>query len=255
MRISKILPCIFVNHGGGPMHLYGGSDDPIKNHLLNVGSRFSPENAKPKSILILSAHNEAAPSLRISSASTHYDEYHAVGDPELANRVQHLLGNSNITSDLDTNDVLDHGALAPLMIAFPKADIPVVALSLHASLNPQIHLNIGEALRPLREEGVLIIGSGMSFHNLGALFATNIGRPKGYDFDQTLTEAITNPDPVHRNEILKTWESFPEARNAHPREDHLMPLFVVTGAAGSDIGKQSDSFEFMGASVSGFSFQ
>jgi len=258
-RTMTMMPCVFVNHGGGPSHLYASDDDPIKSHLLKVGARFSDKDNKPSSILVLSAHNEAAPSLKVSSLynskKSSAREYSAPGDPKLATRVQKLLKNNNIPCDVVKKRNLDHGALAPLMIGFPDADIPVETLSLHKSMSAEAHLRIGEALQPLRKEGVLIMGSGMSFHNLGSLFSSNFfGNLLGYDFDQMLVKAVTNPDPVRRNQILAQWEKFPGARSAHPREEHLMPLLVVAGAAGSDIGKQNDSFDFMGAAVSGFSF-
>lgn len=255
----SLTPCIFVNHGGGPSHRYGGSDDPIKNHLLDVQKRFNEKNTQPKSILVLSAHNESrGGSLRISCdfENNRYDDYPAKGDTDLANRVHCLLKQNKISSSVDHNrSSLDHGALTPLVIAFPRADIPVATLSLDSSMSPQTHLRIGQALQPLREEGVLIIGSGMSFHNLGAMFGYNrSGKPKGYVFDQMLTQAVTDPNPKQRNDRLTQWERFPGARDAHPREEHLMPLLVCAGAAGSSIGQQSASFNFMGASVSGYSF-
>merc|ERR1712125_139435 len=123
-------------------------------------------------------------------------------------------------------------------ISFPKADIPVAALSLHRSLDPNKHLAIGKALQPLREEGVLIMGSGMSYHNLSAMFVSR-GR-KGKDFDKSLTQAIAHYDPEARNELLRNWEDFPDARKVHPREEHLMPLFVVAGAAGSDVKSKAN---------------
>ena len=209
---------------------------------------------KPKSVVVISAHHEASPSLRVSSGfhPDLFDEEYPVSiDPELAKKVQNLLQDKNIPCDLDDRHHLDHGALTPMMIAFPDADVPVAALSLHKSMDPEKHLKIGEALQSLRKEGVLIMGSGMSFHNLRSLFA---GNAKGEDFDKSLTNAITHSDPKHRNELLKKWNLFPDARRVHPREEHLMPLFVVAGAAGSSVGRQSESFTFMGAPVSSYSF-
>lgn len=254
---TQRTPCLFVNHGGGTGHLYGNDKDPIKKHLLDVKSRFSKESIKPKSIIIISAHHEASPYLKIStpSASQKFHEYHAPGNPELAQRMKELLKSKEISSEVDNKRSLDHGALTPLLIAFPKADIPVVNLSLHASLNPEIHLEIGEALRPLRDEGVLIMASGMSYHNLRSMFRSSSGQLQGYDFDKALVQAVSHPDPKQRNELLTNWESFPGARHAHPREEHLMPLFICAGAAGSDIGKQFTKFNFMGSRVSGFSFE
>lgn len=259
MRIMKMLPCIFVNHGGGPMHLNRSSRDPIKSQLLKVGKLFSQEENKPSSILVISAHHESSRALRVSSGFTSNayteEEYPVKADPELAKRVQTLLKEKQIPCNLDNRHNLDHGALTPLMIAFPKAEIPVTALSLHSSMDPEMHLKIGEALQPLREEGVLIMGSGMSYHNLGSLMIPKLfGKSKGYDFDNNLNKAITHSDPVTRNELLKKWEEFPGARKVHPREEHLMPLLVVAGAAGSDVGEQRESFHFLGAAVSSFSF-
>lgn len=248
------------------MPLMANDNDPIRSHLLTVGSRFKQENMKPKSILIISAHYESAPSVLVTSSSkpdmyfdyygfppnTYKYKYPAPGDPGLASRIQTLLKNNNIPCEFDTKRGFDHGVFVPLMIAFPDADIPVVTLSLHASFNPELHLRMGQSLQPLREEGVLIIGSGMSYHNMGGMFKQS-NKPLGKEFDEALCKLITNPDSKHRNEILSKWEQLPGARNAHPREEHLLPLLVVAGAAGSDVGK-SDSFLGMKAMVSGFTF-
>ena len=254
-----MFPCIFVNHGAGPAHIHKRRSDPITAHILDVGERFNQAENKPKAILVISAHHEASPSLKVSSGfqSNRYDyKYPVRADPELAQTVQNLLQKNNIRCVLDKKHELDHGASTPLKIAFPKADIPVVALSIHKSYDAKLHIKIGEALQPLREQGVLIMGSGMSFHNLGALGWSSYGSATGYQFDQKLTEAITDPDPKRRNKILSKWDKeLPGARNAHPEEDHLMPLMVVAGAAGPDIGQQSSSFNFMGAACSGYSFQ
>lgn len=248
------------------MPLYAEDSDPIRSHLLKIGSRFSEESMKPKAILVISAHYETAPSVLVTSSSKpdmYFDyygfpdeaykfKYPAPGNPDLANRVQHLLKSSNIPCDLDPKRGFDHGVFVPLMIAFPKADIPVITLSLHKSFDPQLHLKMGEALRPLREEGVLIVGSGMSFHNMRS-FMKNNGTPLGYDFDEALNDVITKTDPVHRDQILAEWDKLPGARKAHAREEHFLPLLVVVGAAGSDVGT-NDRFSAMKASISGFSF-
>lgn len=251
------MPCVFVNHGGGPMHAYGDSRDPIKAHLIDLGKQFNNKGTKPKSILVISAHHESSPYLKVSAGfrRSRYssEDYDAQVDLELAKKVQNMLNKNDISCELDKKHSLDHGAVTPLLIAFPKADIPVVALSLHKSLDPKMHLKIGRTLKTLREQGVLIIGSGMSFHNLGSMFSS-MGSTLGYDFDQRLKKVVTLSDTNERNNVLAKWESFPGARRAHPREEHLMPLLVIAGAAGTDVGRQSASFQFMGASVSGFSF-
>ena len=252
-----MVPCIFISHGAGLPHVYLSRFNPLKSSLLKLGSYFSQENNKPTKILIISGHNENSPSVRVTSVEKpeKHQFYRAEGDPELAKRVQTLLEDNEISCDLEIGPQLDYGAYCPLMVVFPKADIPVVSLSLHESLNPELHLNIGKALQPLRDEGVLIIGSGMSYHNLSEVIAPKFfGKPKGYEWDQTLTEVITNPDPDQRNEKLKVWKKLPGARDAHPREDHLMPLLVVSGAGGSDVGCQYASFKFMAVVASGYSF-
>lgn len=251
------MPCVFVNHGGGPTHAHGDKRDPIKAHLVDLGKRFNKKGTEPKSILVISAHHEASPSLKVSSGfrPSRYSRqiYDAAVDAELAKKIQIMLNSNNISCEMDKKHSLDHGSVTPLMIAFPKANIPVVALSLHRSLDPKIHLKIGKILQPLREQGVLIMGSGMSFHNLNSFFSSR-DSTLGFDFDQKLTKAVTLRDSDERNYMLTKWETFPGARNAHPREEHLMPLLVVAGAAGADVGRQSSSFSFMGASVSGYSF-
>ena len=236
--------------------------DPIVDRLLQIGSHFNKRKNKPNAILMISAHYESNKSIRVTSSpqpGRSFDnfgfdsDYDPPGNPELAQRVKDLLTKNNIRCDLDPKRKFDHGVYGPLKVAFPKADIPVVALSLHTSLDPKIHLDIGKALEPLRKERVLLVGSGMSFHNLNALFQFNRQKPVGYDFNRALSKAVTNPNAMSRNMLLRSWHKFPGAREAHPREEHLVPLFVIAGAAGSDIGK-ADSFVAYGASVSSFSF-
>lgn len=255
-------PCIFLNHGGGPLPLML-KDDAVRSHLLTFGSRFKQEYEKPKSILVISAHYESASSILVTSSSkpdmyfdyygcppdTYKYKYPAPGNPELASRIHTLLKNNKIPCELDTKRGFDHGVFIPLMLTFPDADIPVVTLSLHASFNPELHLRIGESLQALREEGVLIIGSGMSFHSKGGTEKN----PAGKDFDQALCKLMANPDSKYRNEMLSKWEQLPGARNAHPREEHLIPLHVVVGAAGSDVGR-NDSFVWMRTMLSTFTF-
>jgi len=142
------------------------------------------------------------------------------------------------------------------MLGYPSACIPVVALSLHRDLLPEQHLDIGRALRPLRDEGVLIIGSGHSFHNMsGFSFGGNrdgVGA-KGLDWDKALNEVATG-DAKDRDRKLSNWRDLPGAREAHPREEHLMPLLVVAGAAGEDRGRNILNDAYMGVKASAFCF-
>jgi aromatic ring-opening dioxygenase catalytic subunit (LigB family) len=143
----------------------------------------------------------------------------------------------------------------PFLLIYPQADIPVVQLSLRQDLDPAAHLAIGRALAPLREEGVLIVGSGMSFHNLRYFGSTD---PRVIDaaqrFDAWLTTAVEAPDEEERSRALESWSASPDALFCHPRAEHLAPLFVVAGAAGADLGRRVYSDRIIGKAVSGFQF-
>jgi aromatic ring-opening dioxygenase catalytic subunit (LigB family) len=147
---------------------------------------------------------------------------------------------------------LDHGVFVPMKVAFPKARIPVVTLSLAGSLDPALHLAAGRALAPLRDEGVLIVGSGMSFHNLRGYF-----RPETPDraraFDAWLTKAVESP-AAERDALLTEWRAAPFAAYAHPREEHLIPLMVAAGAGGDAPGTRIFTDEPMGAAISAYRF-
>ena len=206
------------------------------------------KSQKPKAILMISAHWEEA-EFTVSSAqnpSMIYDysgfpahtyelQYPAAGEPALANRVQQLLKNAGIAC-AQTNRGLDHGAFVPLMVMYPNADIPVVTLSIKANYSPLAHIQMGEALTPLRDEGVLIIGSGYNYHNMRGYGQPESMQPSAA-FEAYLFDAIQRV-PQARTQKLADWQQAPFARQNHPREDHLVPLFVVAGAAGGDAGKR-----------------
>jgi aromatic ring-opening dioxygenase catalytic subunit (LigB family) len=124
-------------------------------------------------------------------------------------------------------------------------------LSLQKSLDPALHLRIGKALAPLREEGVLIVGSGMSYHNLAAMFSGG-GAAAAASFDSWLNDAVQDPGP--RDQTLAAWRSAPGGRESHPREEHLIPLMVAAGAAGEDPGVRTFSESIAGKALSGFQF-
>jgi len=265
------FPTLFVAHGGGPMPLLG-VDKETKAHLESVRS-YLP--AKPLAVLVVTAHWEASP-VRVTSGQKPgmlYDYYgfppesyefrfEAPGDPELAATVRDLLLDKGVDCDLDADRDYDHGVFVPGLLAFPEADVPFVALSLHPSLDAGLHLEIGRALRPLRDRGVLILGSGMSFHNMRAFQlkkGRNAHQPKnsvGAAFDAALAETLVDsPSAEERNNKLAQWTTLPEARFAHPREEHLLPLMVCAGAA-DDHDTPSRIFHdsILGASVSAFQF-
>eukprot|EP00301_Raphidiophrys_heterophryoidea_P023647 c7451_g1_i2.p1 GENE.c7451_g1_i2~~c7451_g1_i2.p1 ORF type:complete len:177 (-),score=41.08 c7451_g1_i2:179-709(-) len=155
----------------------------------------------------------------------------------------------------------DHGMFIPLILMMPKGNIPTIQLSILSSLDPAEHIKLGKALAPLRDEGVLIVGSGMTFHNMGALMqmmsygrSNNDTYTRSKEFSNFLREAVTQPDPKKREEMLVRWTSAPHARFCHPREEHLLPLHVIAGAAGDDIGQVDKEMDVLGTSVVSVSF-
>jgi aromatic ring-opening dioxygenase catalytic subunit (LigB family) len=239
-----------------------GAFDGLADYLQGIDASLP---ARPKAILAVSGHWEAdRPTVSTSPAPPMYFDYYgfpehtyrlnypAPGSPELAGRVRELLAGAGIASDEDPRRGFDHGVFVPFLKIYPDADIPVVALSLQHNLDPAQHIAIGRALQPLRDEGVLIVGSGMSYHNLRR-FGDGDSR-QAEAFDTWLAQAATHADPAMRDRELAQWTAAPCARDAHPREDHLLPLMVVAGAAGDDVGRHAFSEQIGGKAVSGFEF-
>lgn len=240
---DKIMPVLFVPHGGGPMPLLG---EPNHRELTAFMQSVSASLPRPSAILVITAHWEETVAT-ISSADAPgmlYDyygfppesyqfKYPALGDPLLAQRMADLLVAADIQSELSPKRDFDHGTFVPLMLMYPQADIPVVQLSLTKNLDPATHIALGKALAPLREQGVLILGSGMSFHNMQAFFTPDPAtRGRSERFDSWLTEALTDAElgVAEQEKRLSEWKSAPEARFCHPREEHLLPLHVCFGA-------------------------
>src|SRR5262249_14222162 len=148
----------------------------------------------------------------------------APGSPGLAARIRALLENAGFRTAEDPRRGFDHGVFVPLKLTYPEADIPTVQLSLKQGLDPREHIEIGCVLQPLRDEGVFIIGSGMTFHNLRAF--TPQAAQAAEAFDGWLRESVTL-DEKARTDRLVRWDQAPAARIAQPREDHLLPLMVI----------------------------
>jgi aromatic ring-opening dioxygenase catalytic subunit (LigB family) len=147
-----------------------------------------------------------------------------------------LLAQAGIHAGEDASRGFDHGTFVPLVLMYPEADVPVVMLSLKSSYDAQEHVRLGQALAPLREEGVLIVGSGLNYHNMRG-FGRAESTPIAEAFEAYLETAIGQAHADTRNGMLVHWEEAPGARLAHPREDHLLPLMVAAGAAGDDTGR------------------
>ncbi len=246
---------MFVPHGGGPC-FFMDWDPPDTWNKMAEYLRGIPTDVGsiPQAIILISGHweekvvtiqNNPSPQLLYDyygfPEHTYQIEYSASGSSELAERIAILLDQAGISSEFDTERGFDHGVFIPLKIAFPKADIPIVQVSLRADLDPTAHIDLGKALLPLRDEGVLIIGSGMSFHNMQTMMKDVSGWHSAISesgrFDEWLTEMLTALPPDNREQSLAMWDKAPAARFAHPREEHLLPLHVVVGAAGLDKGR------------------
>ena len=243
---SKRMPTYFISHGGGPWPwLDGQFKEAFKVLKSSLEAMPSELPEKPKAILMVSGHWEEDGFTIMSSPNpgmlydysgfpehTYRIKYPAPGSPELASRVRELLKAQGIESKFDPDRGFDHGMFAPLAVSYPNADVPVVQLSLRRDYDPAAHLALGRALAPLRDEGVLIIGSGLSYHNLSKFNAS--AAVPSQEFDRWLQETLMKCPPEERVKRLFAWEKAPSARFAHPQEDHLIPLMVAVGAAEGD---------------------
>jgi aromatic ring-opening dioxygenase catalytic subunit (LigB family) len=221
----------------------------------------------PGAVLLISGHWEAEPVAVMSHPRppmvydyygfpphTYEVVYPAPGSPELAAHVHDLVKKAGVPVELDAERGFDHGAFVPMAVMWPEATMPLVQLSLRRGLDPALHLELGRALAPLRDEGVLIVGSGLSWHNLRRLGPD--ARVPSHRFDAWLRATLVDSAPPEREQRLLRWEEAPAAREAHPREEHLLPLMVAVGAAHDDPGdcpyREEDVFG--GVVVSSFRF-
>lgn len=239
------LPSLFVSHGSPIMAL---EPSPARDFLAGLGDHLP----RPHAILMISAHHDAAyqggrATVTASPAPpTIHDfggfpdelfamRYPAPGDPALAERVAGLLAGHGLTVTADPDRGLDHGAWVPLSLIYPQADIPVVQLSIHSNDSPEWHFVLGQALAPLRDEGVLVIGSGSMTHNLRALFSARlpIEAPAPAwvgDFTDWVAERMAAGAV---DDVLHAVDRAPHGRDNHPTPDHILPLFVAMGAGGT----------------------
>jgi aromatic ring-opening dioxygenase catalytic subunit (LigB family) len=263
------LPTFFIPHGGGPcffMDPDGGPADPMwqpmQRHLAGLIDSL-PE--RPKAILLVSGHwEEDRVTVHTGNGQPLLFDYYgfpehtyrlrwdAPGSPEVAARAKELLEDAGFPVGEERERGWDHGVFIPMKVAVPGADIPLVQLSLRKDLDPAAHIAIGRALAPLRDEGVLIVGSGMSFHNLRARGPQVT--PVADEWDAALVDAVTDPDPVRRAARVSAWGTLPHAHFAHPREEHLLPLMVALGAGGEGPVVADYRDHVMGWAVSGFRF-
>ena len=235
---------VYFSHGGGPLPILG---DASHKAMIDFMIRLPARLKKPAAILVISAHWEesAATLLAAPNPPMFYDyygfpqeayqiTYPAPGSPELANRIAGILNKNNVPARLDPKRGFDHGLFIPLKMMYPQADIPSLQLSLLRGLNPAAHIALGKALRELMNGNILVIGSGFSFHNLGAFAWEGSFRPDPANdaFQNWLIETCTAPMPQpEREQRLIEWQKAPSARYCHPREEHLLPVHVCVGMA------------------------
>ena len=244
---SQLAPVLYIPHGGGPLPLFAHAGHEALVRFLRA---IPAELGTPEAILLISAHWEATvptvtggaqPNLLFDyynfPTEAYQIEYPAPGHPQLAGKIQQLLGDSGVTAEIDTRRGFDHGLFVPLKLMYPEATIPCVQLSLMQGLDPAAHIRIGKALAGLRTENILTIGSGFSFHNMKAFSFSDSPVPdeKNDRFDRWLQDICTHPThaPEAREAKLVAWDQAEHARYCHPREEHLLPLHVCCGMAGT----------------------
>lgn len=262
------LPTYFISHGGGPWpwikDLMPFNCDVLEQSLKDLPTELP---VVPKAILAISGHWETS-GLSVQASPnppmlydysgfpefTYHLKYPAPGDPHLAKRVQGLLNGAGFPTDLDVDRGYDHGVFAPFYVMYPEANMPIVQLSIRADYDPAAHLAIGRAIAPLRSEGILIVGSGLSYHNLKQFGPAGVTPSQA--FDSWLTDTLCQTPLTKRSERLAHWSGAPSARLCHPREDHLIPLMVAVGAAEDEMGTRTyhENTMFGGLTVSAYRF-
>ena len=252
------MPTLFLSHGPGP--LFFAKESKSDNAVMNAVNESAPvtqwykqigkqlgtveggKYGKPKALVVISAHWETPNQVWITSKrdmGLFYDyygfdkylydiKYPAKGDPDLANQIRELLKLNNIKAELDRSRSFDHGIFIPLKLIYPEANIPIVQISLREELSASDQLEIGKALQYLREEGVLIIGSGQLTHNFSTMEDKKVNHVFTSHLDTILTKSMDNEERMNQ---LLNWEAIPNARKAHAREEHFLPLLTVAGAA------------------------
>jgi aromatic ring-opening dioxygenase catalytic subunit (LigB family) len=260
---------IYIPHGGGPcFFMPPPPDDPRRWVSMEQYLRAMPASlpARPDALVVISAHWEMPQPTVLAAAhpallfdyygfppSTYQLTYPAPGSPVLAARVRKLLAAAGIASGEEAARGYDHGVFVPMKVSFPNAEIPIVQLSMKEGLDPAQHYAIGKALTQLRSDNVLIIGSGMSYHNLPA-FRDPGDQRAAVDFDAWLVETVCDVEPSERAARLCDWRSAPGALACHPKPDHLLPLMVAAGAADGEPGVHAFNGSLMGKPVSAFHF-
>lgn len=267
-QVAKRMPVLFVPHGAGPCFFMDWNPPDtwhgLAGYLKGVANTLP---APPRAIVLISAH-WLTPEFAITGhrkphliydyygfpAHTYELRYDAPGEPPLAEHISALMRESGLQVRVDPERGFDHGVFIPLKLMFPNADIPVIQLSLRRDLDAAAHIKAGKALSALRDEGVLIVGSGMSFHNMRGYGDARYTQLSA-EFDHWLATAVQSPAD-QREALLADWKRAPHALLCHPPggEEHLIPLMVAAGAAADSVGQQAYSETIMQTTISAFRF-
>ena len=239
------MPVLFIAHGGGPLPLMG---DAHHRGMVDALEKLRGKLPKPRAILMFSAHWEAE-QVQITGGkkpdliydyygfpeAAYHLQYPAEGKPALAEELRNVFEAGGIKASIDPDRGFDHGMFVPLKLLFPEADIPVVQVSLLKNMEPSAHIQLGKLVAHLRSKGMMIIGSGMTFHNMRALRqgGRDENLQKNGDFHGWLDDVLIAPEMTEdgRAKELEHWLKAPHARYCHPREEHLLPVHVCYGAA------------------------
>ncbi len=235
---------VYFSHGGGPLPILG---DPSHKAMVEFMVALPGLLRRPEVILVISAHwEERNPTLLGAERPVMFYDYYgfppqayeiqypAPGSPALAQRIGAMLRAAGLDPRIDGQRGFDHGLFIPLKLMYPRADIPAFQLSLLRGLDPAAHIALGKALRGLKEQAVLVIGSGFSYHNLRAFFGRDAEAPDPDNdaFQDWVIETCSGQhDQSEREKRLIRWEHAPSARYCHPREEHLLPVHVCVGMA------------------------
>ena len=244
MRDQNKAQIVYFSHGGGPLPILG---DASHKAMVEFMRELPTRLKRPEAILVISAHweEEVATLLGAKAPTMYYDyygfpeagyemTYPAPGNPDLADRIAASLKRYGTKTRIDTHRGFDHGLFIPLALMYPQADIPALQLSLLRGLDPNAHIALGKAMRELKSENILVIGSGFSFHNMRAFFEqdANITDQSNDDFQNWLIMVcVDTPSQSDREQYLIDWEKAPSARYCHPREEHLLPLHICCAMA------------------------
>lgn len=264
--MTSTLPTYFISHGGGPWPWVPAMRDFFAPLEASLKQMVADHGEPPRAIVMISGHWEedevaimgaAKPSMIYDyygfPPHTYKITYDAPGAPDVAARTLHLLKDAGIKARVDPDRGFDHGLYAPMEVMYPNADMPIIQVSMLKSYDPADHFAIGRALRPLRDEGIMIVGSGLSFHNLR--LPRGVGKEPSAEFDAWLFEAMMAA-PDARREAMLDWETAPAARICHEQEDHLVPIFVALGAAEDEPAERiyHHTSKMTGITVSNYKF-